>query len=236
MGPKNHGCPVAGSGHLPRPGIRGKVTLKGRRTGLRRHEYRGLGGRGSQERGGLSRMPRLRRERGLSGRGASGEASRAQEGEAEERGANKPPRLIECGAERVEGSLRSVNGFKLEKGAKRSVSVFQKQEPASVRIFKPKGLKGLRRLRRRLNLVRVVGRERGCRVSSDPQTRGTKKRRLREASLTPKRETHAALGPPLAALHFRVGHGARNSRQIVERPAGGALPSVGGWWREAGPA
>ena len=28
--------------------------------------------------------------------------------------------------------MRSVNGFKPEKGAKRSVSVFQKQEPASV--------------------------------------------------------------------------------------------------------
>ena len=94
-GPKNHGCHVAGSGHLPQPGIRGKVTLKGRRTGLRRREDRGLGGRGSQERRGLSRIPGPGRERDLSRRGAAGEASRAREGEAEERGANKPPRLIE---------------------------------------------------------------------------------------------------------------------------------------------
>ena len=30
-------------GITPLPGIRGKVTLKGRRTGLRRHENRGAG-------------------------------------------------------------------------------------------------------------------------------------------------------------------------------------------------
>ena len=48
MRPKNHGRHVAGSGHLPLPGIRGKVTLKGRRTGQRSREDRALGGRGSQ--------------------------------------------------------------------------------------------------------------------------------------------------------------------------------------------
>ena len=48
MGPKTHGCHVAGSGQLPQSGIRGKVTLKGRRTGQRRREDRALGGRGSQ--------------------------------------------------------------------------------------------------------------------------------------------------------------------------------------------
>ena len=52
-------------------------------------------GEGSQGRGGLSKIPGPGRERGLSGSGAAGEASRAREGEAEERGANKPPRLIE---------------------------------------------------------------------------------------------------------------------------------------------
>ena len=41
-------------------------------------------------------------------------------------------------AERVEESVRSVNSFKPEKGAKRSVSMFQKQELASVRTLKQK--------------------------------------------------------------------------------------------------
>ena len=43
MGPKKHGCHLAASGHLPPPGIRGKVTLKGRRTGLRRLKDKGAG-------------------------------------------------------------------------------------------------------------------------------------------------------------------------------------------------
>ena len=43
MGPKNLGCHVAASGHLPPPGIRGKITLKGRRTGLRRLKDKGAG-------------------------------------------------------------------------------------------------------------------------------------------------------------------------------------------------
>ena len=73
----------------------GKVTLKGRRTGQRRREDRGLGERGSQERGRLPRIPGPGRERCPSGDGAAGEASKAREGEAEEGGANKPPHLIE---------------------------------------------------------------------------------------------------------------------------------------------
>ena len=60
MGPKNHGRHVAGSGHLPLPGIRGKVTLKGRRTclgdvrtdGWERGDLRsGAGSPESQDRG-----------------------------------------------------------------------------------------------------------------------------------------------------------------------------------------
>ena len=85
---------MAGSDHLPLPGIRGKVTLKGRRTGLRRRENRGAGREGVSEQGELSRIPGQGRERSLSGSRATEDASRAQ-GEAEERGANKPPRLIE---------------------------------------------------------------------------------------------------------------------------------------------
>ena len=54
----------------------------------------GLGGRGVSERGELSRIPGQGRERSLSGSRATEDASRAQ-GEAEERGAHKPPRLIE---------------------------------------------------------------------------------------------------------------------------------------------
>ena len=47
----------------------GKVTLKGRRTGQRRREDRGLGERGSQERGRLPRIPGPGRERCPSGGG-----------------------------------------------------------------------------------------------------------------------------------------------------------------------
>ena len=85
---------MAGSGHLPLPGIRGKVTLKGRRTGLRRRENRGAGREGVSEQGELSRIPGPGREPGLSRSGAAGEASRDQ-GEAEEHGVNKTPCLIE---------------------------------------------------------------------------------------------------------------------------------------------
>ena len=43
---------------------------------------------------------------------------------------------ILCGAESAEGT---VNGFKMEGGAKRSISEFQKQEPASVQTSNQKG-------------------------------------------------------------------------------------------------
>ena len=37
------------------------------------------------------------------------------------------------------GTDGTVNGFKMERGAKRSVSEFQKQEPASVQTLNQKG-------------------------------------------------------------------------------------------------
>ena len=74
-----------------------------------------------------------------------------------------------------------------------------------------------------------VGREREFRVSRDPQTRGKKKRRLREAGPTPKTETHAKLGPPLAALRFRVCHSARTrSKEVKGLEAEPGRPGVGG--------
>ena len=62
-------------------------------------------------------------------------ASRGQEGEAEDHGAEMPTswKRILCGAD------GTVNGFKTERGAKRSVSEFQKQEPASVQTLNQKG-------------------------------------------------------------------------------------------------
>ena len=52
-------------------------------------------------------------------------AARGREDEAGDRGANKP---TVCGVGRAEGSVRSVNGLKQARGAKRSVAVDQKLE------------------------------------------------------------------------------------------------------------
>ena len=102
---------------------------------------------------------------------------------------------ILCGAGSAEGT---VNGFKTEGGAKRSVSEFQKQNRLQCRLY-TKRQAPLRRSRRRLNLLRLVGWARGFRVSRDPQTRGTEGSRVRAARVT-KRETHAAL----RQLHRRL--------------------------------
>ena len=75
-------------------GLTRKGGLRGRTIGLRRREGREAGSQRRLGPGELSRIPGPGREHGLSGSGAAGEASRAR-GEAEERGANKPPRLIE---------------------------------------------------------------------------------------------------------------------------------------------
>ena len=102
---------------------------------------------------------------------------------------------ILCGAGSAEGT---VNGFKtgrrcetqrfqvLKAGTGFSADYTKREAP-------------LRRSRRRLNLLRLVGRARGFRVSRDPQTRGTEGSRVRAARVT-KRETHAAL----RQLHRRL--------------------------------
>ena len=90
--------------------------------------WEGLGGKGSQQRGGLSRIP---------GPGSGVvSAARGREDEAGGRGANKPtsPKRIVCGVGRAQGSVRSVNGLKQERGAKRSLAVDQKLEAALERL------------------------------------------------------------------------------------------------------
>ena len=102
---------------------------------------------------------------------------------------------ILCGAGSAEGT---VNGFKtgrrcetqrfqvLKAGTGFSADYTKREAP-------------LHRSRRRLNLLGLVGRARGFRISREPQTRGTKGSRMRAARAT-KRETHAAL---LRQLHRR---------------------------------
>lgn len=99
---------------------------------MRRREDRRLG-EGSQERGGLPESQDRGRYAAPPGAGRPAKASKAREKlrRSVQRITTSPNRIV-CGAERVEGSVRPVNGFKPGKGAKRSVSVFQKQEPASV--------------------------------------------------------------------------------------------------------
>ena len=75
----------------------GNVTTKRKPTGQKHRPeetrgQRGWGGKGSQQRGGISRNPGPGRQRGLSGRGEVGAvgAARCREDEARDRGANKP--------------------------------------------------------------------------------------------------------------------------------------------------
>ena len=109
----------------------------------------------------------------------------------------------------------TVNGFKTERGAKRSVSEFQKQEPASVQTLNQKG-GAPSPLSETSEFAGVVGWPWGFRVSRDPQTRGTEGSRVRAACVT-KRETHAAL---LRQLHRRLSTSrcGKLCRPAVKRP------------------
>ena len=83
----------------------------------------------------------------------------------------------------------------------------------------------LRRSRRRLNLLGLVGRARGFRVSRDPQTRGTEGSRVRAASVTKKernsRRAAETAAPP--ALRFRMWEAARASSETAGAAWGSGL-------------
>lgn len=119
--------------------------------------------------------------RGGAGSGAVGRSCRA----------NKPARgTVLRGAGRAKGSVRSVSGFKQERGAKRSVSVDQKQRATSKlrSLFVAHGDVS--------QFAGVVGWAWGYRVfrvSSESQTPDTQKRSLRREGPTRKTETPVAL-------------------------------------------
>lgn len=207
----------------------GKAFLKRRWTGLRRPENRGAGGRGPQSAG--SPESQDRRER-ASGSGKGQQASRAR-GEAEERGANKPPRLIELYVVQkgIEGPVRSVNSVARKK-VRNAGFQCSKAGTAPSADFKQKGRRPFAALRRCSNSAERGGAGARDLGSVPPSEPGYKERRLRRGRFDSKDRNSRCAGTSTPLFRFRVCQGATR-RKIAGRPAGRAWPSWSRWYREA---